>query len=301
MSNFYKSYLRFVGLWKPSKSTYAIFYNIYGLSFLFIFSFLYTFCMSMKIFFLNNVKDTSTVLFMSLNEVSLFIKVVYFYMQNRKIQALFSELNDFDLDNIEEHDLVANRLSYFWKVNLFYYIIANWATCTTEIAALFAEETMLPFSGWYPGFDWEHNARDYWTIFLYQCAGMMITCNMSMTVDMYPCFFIYVISIQLRIVGRRVRALGHEITETSQNTRTIYSSNGKIKEKENELRATSELIRCIKNHQNILRQTEVLQSYFTMSFLSLIAISGIVICSMSNELSRVSHFINTFSLPNHTL
>lgn len=226
---------------------------------------------------------------MSLNEVSLFVKVVYFYIQNRKIQALFSELNEFDLDSAEEQSLVADRLKYFWKVNLFYYVIANWATGTTEIAALFAEETMLPFTGWYPGFDWEHNARDYWTIFVYQSIGMAITCNMSMTVDMYPCFFIYMTSIQLRIVGRRMRALGREIAETHRNTSRIQSPEQKIKETEKELKATKELIRCIENHQNILRQTEVFQSYFTMPFLSLIAISGTVICCMSNELSRVSH------------
>lgn len=283
MSQFYISYLRFVGLWKPPKTAAnAKIYTIYGLAFLFVFSFLYTFCMCMKIFFLNDVKDTTTVLFMSLNEVSLFVKVVYFYVRNRKVQALLGELNDFDLDTKEESELIADRLRFFWRLNMFYYVIANWATSTTEVSALFANETMLPFSGWYPGLDWENSSRDYWTVFLYQCAGMAITCNMSMTVDMYPCFFIYMISIEMRVLGMRMKALGYGRKATAD-------TNGRKKTRiEADNDAIKAIIRCIRDHQNILRQSDTFERYFTMSFLSLIAISGTVICCMANELSRVS-------------
>lgn len=287
LSNFYQRYLRFVGLWKPSKkSKLSDIYTIYGLTFLFMFSFLYTFCMTLKIFYITNVKDTTTVLFMSLNEVSLFIKVVYFYVQNRKIQKLLGELNNFDLYNDDEQQLINDRINFFWKLNLFYYIIANWATSSTEIAALFANETMLPFTGVYPGLDWQHNRRDYWIVYFYQCAGMLFTCNMSMSVDMYPCFFIYMISIELRVLGRRMRALGYVNDNNEKNGKTMNME----ERKKYEINAIKDLIDCIKKHQTILQQSDIFERLFTMAFLSLIAISGIVICSMSNELSRVSWF-----------
>lgn len=287
LSNFYTAYLRFVGLWLPPKTQRSPYYTAYALTFLFVFSFWYTLCMVVNIFLLSNVADMTTVLFMSLNEVSLFIKVVYFFMQNRKIQQLMGKLNEFDVENADERKLISDRIAFFWKVNLFYYIIANWATSTTEVASLFADETMLPFPGWYPGLDWQHNRTHYWIVFIYQCTGMCITCNMSMSVDMYPCFFLYMISVELSILGRRIRALGHEHNEKrNDDDQDEHEGN---QQRRPTMDATKYLIRIIQRHQDILQYAETFESYFTMSFLSLIAISGTVICSMANELSRVSH------------
>lgn len=272
-----KFVLRFCGLWKPDTgSPWSIPYAIYGISFLTTFSGVYTLCMCINLFFIPDLKELTVASYMSLTELALFVKIIYFFILNRRLQKLFGELDEFVLENESEHRLVRQRVHFFFKIMVFYYAVSNGGVCVTEISSALSPEPKLPYSGWYPYLHWQNNRRDYWIVFAYQCLGMSSTCNMNVTVDSFACFFMFMISVQMELLGRRLNNMGHE------------KSAGNGNRVEPKLWYVRRLIDQIKLHQTMLDSTQIFERYFSIAFFTQISVSGMVICSLTNELAHVS-------------
>lgn len=280
-----KFVLRICGLWKPSSgSRWTIAYAIYGILFLTTFSGFFTLCMCINLFFIPDLKELTVASYMSLTELALFVKIVYFFILNRKLQKLFGELDEFALEHEWEQNLVRERVQYFFKIMAFYYAVSNGAVSVTEIGSALTPEPKLSYSGWYPYLDWQTNRRDFWIVFGYQCLGMRSTCNMNVTIDSFACFFMFMISVQMEILGKRLNNMGHEkilvnANKTDYEDRTWY---------------IRRLINQIKLHQKMIASTKSFERYFSMAFFTQISFSGMVICSLTNELAHVSKLIIIF-------
>lgn len=283
-------YLRFCGLWKPAASAASIIhivYAVYGISFLMTFSGIYTLCMCINLFFIPDLKELTVASYMSLTEFALLVKAILFYLLNRKLQKLFGTLNEFVLDSDEERALVQERLQFFFKIMVFYYAVSNGGVLITEFGSAFSPVPRLPYSGWYPYLDWKHSRRDYWIVFTYQSLGMSSTCNMNVTVDSFACFFMYMISVEMELLGMRLRGMGHkDIPPAGAEAMTSMEGGGG--------RYLYQLIDQIKLHENMLESIGMLEKYFSVAFFSQISVSGMVICSLTNELAHVSHILFNF-------
>lgn len=239
-------------------------------------------CMCINLYFIPDMKELTDASYMSLTELSLLIKVIYFFVQNRKLQALFNEIYEFDLENAGEKEFVKQRLSVFFKIMIFYYLVSNGGVFITEIGSALAEEIKLPYSGWYPYLDWRNNPRDYWIVFGYQCLGMSSTCNMNVTVDTFACFFMYTISVEMDLLGQRMANMGYT------NNDAVGRNKPEFRKDSHKMEDVRRLIVYIKIHQKMLESTETFQGYFAIAFFCQISVSGMVICSLTNELAHVS-------------
>lgn len=276
-------YLRFCGLWKPASSASSIatvIYAIYGITFLMTFSAIYTLCMCINLFFIPDLKELTVASYMSLTEFALMVKAIIFFLLNRKLQKLFSTINDFMLENDGERTFVQKRLNFFFKIMVFYYAVSNGGVLITEFSSAFSSVPRLPYSGWYPYLDWKQNRRDYWIVFTYQCLGMSSTCNMNVTVDSFACFFMYMISVEMELLGMRLRQMGHKNKLLTSHVEPVTLHDG--------TNYLFELVQQIKLHQRMLESIGNLEDYFSVAFFSQISVSGMVICSLTNELAHVS-------------
>lgn len=88
-----------------------------------------------------------------------------------------------------------------------YFFLPNCAAQALGMTPLFTGKTNLMFSGWYPGFDWETNRNDYWTVYAYQYIGILITVNLNVCIDSYYCFVMHTLSAQINIFGHDLSSI----------------------------------------------------------------------------------------------
>lgn len=272
--------LRVFGLWQPARGSWTTLYAFYGIAFCTTFSGIYTLFMCINLFFIPDLHELTDASYMTLTELALLVKIVNFYILNRNMQALYVTMKAFTLENDEEREFVALRVNFFFRITIFYYSLSNGAALLTEISSALSADWKLPYNGWYPYLDWRHKSKDYWIAFTYQCLGMTSTCNMNVTIDTFAIFFMYMISVQMEVLGKRLSAMGYA------NTRT-----GDSREKAENLKRFKDQVKL---HQVMLESTKIFEGHFAVAFFSQISVSGMVICSLTNELAHVSsHFTFT--------
>lgn len=272
-----KRFLALMGLWAPDVSTvFAILYKMYSYIFLTFFSAIYTLCMCVPIVMPGLLDDLTYRLYMSLTELALVFKVFNFLWRNKQLQALLKWLHSYDVDNLEQHKIVKEKLNFFIKVSVFYYITANVAICGEEIRSVFRTEPKLAYSGWYPGLDWEHSRRDFYIVTSYQFLGLLVTGNTNLSIDLFFCLIMYMNGTQMQFLGMRMERLGQEI-------------NGKRTKNVDKGQHTKRLIEYIKIHQNIMDLSATVEECLAFSFFSQLSMSAVTICSITTEMARVSN------------
>lgn len=259
------------GLWKPfEKSNWQQFlYSSYSIIFLTIFSVIYAALMVCDIFFLTDFTDLTNRLYMSLTEAALVIKVINFFLNNRDWQKCLSDLKDFRIKSLAEERIMQKSARIFYIMMSVYFLCPNCSVHALGITPLFSTETTLMYTGWYPGFNWQSNSRDYWCVYAYQYIGILITCNLNVAIDSYYCFLMHTISAQIKIFGHRL-SLIHFIE--NENTTQVNRLN---------------LIEKIHTHQRLNATFNLIQHNLQWAYFCQVLLSGIVICSITKELSRV--------------
>lgn len=163
--------------------------------------------MVINVFLLEDVNEVTANLYMALTELALFIKIANFFILVRGMQSLLHTMRNFRLQSMDEENLIKRRLSFFVKVSIYYYACANTVCLTSALSAVMSSEVKLPFYGWY-GVDWKHNRQNYWSIFVYQMVGMVFTANENITIELFPMILMYMASVQMEILGRRMKVVG---------------------------------------------------------------------------------------------
>lgn len=290
--------LQLCGLWKPydSAKITRILYNIFSVIFLFVFSGLYTFFMCANLIFLDDIKDLTNRLliysfillsvpafqpiylffilifslkyfcrlFMSLAEFALLIKVINLYWTNRSCQRMRDLFQTFPVESSEEAHILNNSNQTFGKLLFLYFLVSNMSTTISFIMTALSDGYNLAYSGWYP-LDWQHNLRDYWIVFLYQYCGMTITSNLNISTDLYFCYNMHMMRVEIGVFGDR---LEQSKAATTQEVKSY-------------------LIRHYTTHQHIMECINEIRCGVRIPYFVQILLSSIVISSLTIETAYV--------------
>lgn len=273
VTNFLCTILLFNGLWHPFKRSKILqwFYKTYSTILLFIFSIVYTILLVCNLLFITDLDDITARLYISLTEVALVVKVINFVVQNHDWQELLNGFKIFPLKSVHEETYVQGRIRFFQRIMYLYFFFPNCAAQTLALSAYLLPGNNLVFYGWYPGFDWEHNRRDYLIVYLYQHIGIFITCNINVGIDTYYCFTMHMVSAQFGILGKRLQSL-------------------KLKN----VASRSELLEIIQTHHKIDAAVQSIQKNLLWTYFSQVFLSSIVICSIVKEVASVNKTILYF-------
>lgn len=266
--------LRIGGLWTPNVGyIYLLLYRIYSWWFIFTFSVMYTAFMCANIYFLRDISQLTEMLFMSLTELALVLKIINFYVNNSRLQHMLQRMEEFQMETPFEQEIMRPRLAFLIKSTIIYFICANTSMNTSALNAAVSENNTLMYSGYYPGMDWKHNLSAYWSVFAYQYFGILFTCQINLSIDTYFCLMMYMLSGQIIILGNRLANMGATTENRKQRTR---------------VERRLELIKNIKTHADIAEFIQNLQHCLWWSFFSQLILSAVTVGSVANEILRVS-------------
>lgn len=207
-------HFKMLGLWAPEQ--FSLFYFIYSTFLYSIFSIIYVLCMLINIFLLTDTKEATHSLCMTLTCVALLFKTMNFHLFNRDIQNNLKIISNFQLQNSEEINLVANRLRKYRNMWLFYYLMINATGLAGYLSVLSAHPRQLPFRAWYP-FDWQHDEKSYWIVYTFQVLGMVVQANMNVAIEIFPGFFIYMAQVKMDILSMRLQRRYDDLKERQKS------------------------------------------------------------------------------------
>lgn len=220
------------------------------------------------IFFLTDISDFSDRLYMTLASTAALTKAIHFIIYNEEWQLIFKEIKEFRINSIEERTIINDRRRLFQKIVILLFSNANIYGFSMALIAALNGKTM--YSGWYPGFDVQNNELDFWIIYGFQGIGTAIIASISLTLDSYYCFMMFMTESQLKIFGHRLSALQME-----NDYRSV-------------LRIRTELINHIHTHQRIESTFEKIRKNLQAALFFQILLSGIIISLITIELAGVS-------------
>lgn len=217
------------GLWPTANKT---FYKLFSAILLTVFSLAYTIFMIINLIAFTDMSELTDSMYMSLTEIALLLKIANFIFHHSTMHYLLATIQKFELETKTEIVLAKNRISGFFKLVIYYYCCVNWTATYIDVSALFVNEPIvLPYRGWYP-IDWQYNRVSYWLVYMYQVIGMAITSNLNVTIELFPIFLLFTVSLEIEVLGLRL-----------QNTQ--YSRHKSV--------TSVTLIKLIKLHQDILK------------------------------------------------
>ncbi|XP_031629090.1 odorant receptor 94a-like [Contarinia nasturtii] len=284
---------RTVGMWPDTES--SIFYSIYGILLLAIFSIAFTSTMMIQLICFTKKEELTETSYMALTELALSVKIINFFLRVRSMQSHLITGNQFKLYSAAEHEHFVKRLKFVFKLLMADFLLTNIAHLSVQIKTIMASERMLAFPAWHP-IEWENDAQNYWLIFAYQVIGMTITSNIQVVIQQYPSLMFFLVSIQMEILSMRLRNNGYDESRTSDSTKlTKEDKTIKIFSNEEERRISNTMKDCVNVHYKILKFAKQLERDFTIPFFVQICISGIVICSLANEAARTNDPVKQIS------
>ncbi|XP_026849429.1 odorant receptor 94a [Drosophila persimilis] len=223
--------------------------------------------MWLEAFVSSNLEQAGQVLYMSITEMALVVKILSIWHHRSAAWQLmhdFQQAPELRLRSQEEQ-LFWQREQRYFKWFFYIYILISlgvvYSGCT---GVLFLKEYELPFAYYVP-FEWR-NERGYWFAYGYDMAGMTLTCISNITLDTLGCYFLFHISMLYRLLGMRLRALKSTADETyfGQELRQIFDM-----------------------HQSVRRLTHTCQAIVSPYILSQIILSALIICFSGYRLQHV--------------
>lgn len=214
-------HFKMLGLWSPDK--FSILYFVYSVLLHLIFSLIYVSCMLMNIAFITDIKETMHSLNMTLTCVALLFKTMNFMWYSRDMKDNLKIVNDFELQNDDEINLVADRLKSFFKLWLLYYVMINVTGGAAYVGALFTTPRQLPFRAWYP-VDWRNDENGYWMAYSYQVLGMIMQANLNICIEIFPGFLMYMARVKMEILSLRLERKYKDVEEQRKSVDNLRDS-----------------------------------------------------------------------------
>lgn len=222
---------RLVGLWPRGKQT--ITYIVYGAMVFLIFSLFLTIIEFIQLFkFTESGKLTAT-MFMALTDLAVLLKYVNFYWRWQAMQEMHKSARNFRLETEAEVKLFNKRMQFNYWIVMSLFISVNTAHTGTELKTIFSPNLLLPFPAWYPE-SWFDDGIKYWLMYAHNSIGHVIGSNLVSAIDGYPTSLLFIVSVQMEILGLRLKAIGND---------ELLSRNRQNRER---------IIKCIQIHQQIL-------------------------------------------------
>ncbi|KAM8707066.1 hypothetical protein ACLKA7_011209 [Drosophila subpalustris] len=231
------------------------------------FTFAFIGLMWLEAFVSSNLEQAGQVLYMSITEVALIVKIVNIWHHSSTAWQLMHQLKnapEYELRSQEEiQSWQGQQRSFKWYFYL--YCLASLGVVYSGcIGVLFLEEYVLPFAYFVP-FQWQ-NEQGYWYAYGYSVAGMTLTCISNVTLDTIGCYFMFHISLLYQLLGMRLRSL-----------RNV----------DNELEFEHQLRMIFKLHHRIRRLTLECQTVVSPYVLSQIILSAFILCFSGYRLQHV--------------
>lgn len=278
-------HLRVLGIWFPEK--FSTPYCIYSALLYITCSFIYVVCMCLNFFFLTNLSETTHSIYMTFTCVALLFKTTNFVWKNQHMKNNWKIIRDFQLQNDDEVDFVMNRLRIYWNIWLSVYLMINATIVAAFTTALMATPRQLPFRAYYP-IDWRHDDQNYWIAYTYQVVGMVVQANLNIVVEVFPGFLIYMVSVKMDILSKRLRGIGKNLKDSSGKS---IDSN-----REEQRKSITDLVDCIKLHQHIVNFIDQIESNYSLAYFVQFSLSGTVICSVTYAMTTVESNIATINV-----
>ncbi|EDW58329.1 odorant receptor 94b [Drosophila virilis] len=258
---------RWLGIWKwrNENDSWRLLKRIYPFVLHFPLTFTYIALMWLEVFTAKGMEQAGNVLYMSVTEVVLIIKVINIWY--RRVQAL--RLMD-ELERHGHYKLLRGEIQ-FWRheqnhfKRIFYgYIGGSFlVACQGYISVFYQDAYELPF-GYYVPFEW-HNPQGYFYAWSYNAAAMSLCCLSNCLLDTIGCYFMFHIALLYRIIGQRFLAL-HEAPEE---------------------KALPELRRIFQLHQRVRILTKQCELLISPYVLSQVVFSAFIICFSGYRLVQV--------------
>lgn len=260
------------GLWKPLQQSQIIqfLYNVFSVINLFTIAILFTVSLVVNLVFNMSSSRLTDRLVMSAEEVAFCCKAINIFINNANCQKIRESLNDFTFLSASEERPIRKKMDAFMKAMFVYWLITNFAIISWNVNVIMMGSQKLVFSGWYPGFDWENNRFDYWTVFTYQFISLTLTANVNVICDLYYAFAMYVNSLKLQVLGERLSSM------------QLDRANAKSLQLMEET-----LIGHIKTYQKIGNAINILAQDLKWAYFSQVLLSTLVICAGTNEIAKV--------------
>lgn len=269
-------HLRVLGIWFPE--TFSTLYFVYSAVLYTTCSFIYVVCMCLNFFFLTNLSETTHSIYMTFTCVALLFKTTNFLWYNQDMKNNWKIIHDFQLQNDDEVEFVKYRLGIYWKIWLSIYLMINATIVAAFINALMTTPRQLPFRAYYP-MDWQHDDQNYWIAYTYQVVGMVVQANLNIVVEVFPGYLIYMVSVKMDILSKRLRGIGKNLKEDFV---TNIDSN-----REEQRKSITDLVGCIKLHQHIANFIDQIENNFSIAYFVQFCLSGTVICSVTYAMTTV--------------
>lgn len=271
-----RTVLFIVGLWRPYESpkTFRIIYDIIGIIFLYVFSIHFAMTLLVNLFSNLQSPELTTRIYITVLQTALAFKAVSLFINNASCQQIGKFLNKFTTHSIEEEQLVQEKMKPFLKYMFLCWFFPLFAITLWHLNVLLMGSTKVVFDSWNPGLDWKHNRYDFWTVYAYQYISLIISASINVMSDVYYSFAMYMNSIQLEILGNRLKNI-QRIDKTSIKT----------------MRET--LIGHSETYRKTMDSIDSLGKDLKWTYFCQVISSSIIICCCTNEVARVS-FINLF-------
>ncbi|XP_034659819.1 odorant receptor 94a [Drosophila subobscura] len=223
--------------------------------------------MWLEAFVSSNLEQAGQVLYMSITEMALVIKILSIWHYRTAAWRLmheFQQAPELQLRSQAELDFWQREQRHFKWFFYIYILISLGVVYSGCTGVLFLKDYELPFAYYVP-FEWR-NERGYWLAYGYDMAGMTLTCISNITLDTLGCYFLFHISLLYRLLGKRLRDL--------QNT-------------SDELYFGQELRQIFRLHHSVRRLTHTCQTIVSPYILSQIILSALIICFSGYRLQHV--------------
>lgn len=200
----------------------------------------------------DDLEQVGRVMYMSLTELPLLIKVINILYRRDEAASLMRELDE--CASHEDWQIYRRSQGNFKRIYLLY-IGGSYAVALIGfISVLLQDEYELPF-GYYVPFEW-HNPRGYLAAWSYNVLAMSLCCLTNVCLDTTYCFFMFQIGLLYRFLNLRLQAL-HEASEHE---------------------ALPELRRIFRYHQRLHRLTRQCQQLVSPYVASQVSFSAFIIC-----------------------
>lgn len=196
-------------------------------------------------------------------------------MNNREWQQILTEIDEFRLKSSKEENIIQQRALIIRIAYYIYIFSSNITILAYAIIPLLNGAKDLIYSGWYPQIDWQNKRKSYWTVYAYQEIGILITCNLNVTIDSYYCFLMFMLSAQVNILG--IPQVGNRLSK-------LQAAKGANSIHQNRLN----LIEKIQLHQRLNGTLALIQNNLQWAYFCQVLLSGIVICSVTKEFAMVT-------------
>ncbi|XP_073820430.1 odorant receptor 94b-like [Musca autumnalis] len=227
----------------------------------------------------NDLDEIGDVLYMSLTEAALIVKIVNIWQYSAKVSYFIHTLQHstrFALRSEEEVKFWKNSQKRFRYI-IYMYSAGSVLTVISAFAGvLFLKEPQMAFSYWIP-FEWQSNCRNYWLALLYDFVCMVCTASSNVCLDMMGCYMMFHVSLLYKILSFRLQKL-------------------KNLKSEDVGQQFKKLILLHKSIRNMTRECEILSAKYVLSQIILSALILCFCCYRIVKLDIFSNFVQFLSM-----